>query len=352
MTTAETDAAAELTPLPTQPDGVPFPTLLWPVAEPGDDVDTDALEHRIATLFDRRRRSHLGETHALVVVHGGRIVAERYAPGVASNSRLISWSTAKSMLHALVGVLVRDGRLDLDARAPVPEWDDPGDPRHAITTRQLLEFRSGLQWVEDYVDDTVSDVIEMLFGAGEPDMGAFAAAKPLAHEPGTTFCYSSGTSNIVSRIVRDVVGPGPASQAFARAELFDPLGMRSARADVDDAGTLVASSYVFATARDFARFALLYLRDGVWDGRRLLPEGWVDQGRAPRSVDEDGDRHGAHWWLWDDNPWGAFNAAGYEGQYLIVVPALDLVVVRLGKTVADLRPALRHELTGLIAAFA
>lgn len=342
-----------LIPLPPQPQGVPWPTLLWPVAEPDDDaVDVAALERASGALFDHAQRGRLGTTHALVVVQGGRIVVERYAPGVAGTSRRISWSTAKSVLHALVGILVRDGRLDLDAPAAVPEWVGADDPRHAITLRQLLEFRSGLAWREEYVDDKASDVIDMLFGAGQDDMGAFAAAMPLAAEPGTTFCYSSGTSNIVSRIVAGEVGPGDDYLGFARRELFDPLGMRSARPRCDGAGTMVASSYVYATARDFARFATLYLRDGVWEGRRLLPEGWVDLARTPRSADADGDRHGMHWWLWDDNPWGAFAALGYEGQYLLVAPALDTVVVRLGKTVAELRPGLRAQLSGVLAALA
>ncbi len=344
-----------LIPLPPQPDGVPWPTLLWPVAAPDDDavdLDVAALELASGALFDPAQRGRLGTTHALVVVKGGRIVVERYAPGVAGTSRRISWSTAKSVLHALVGILVREGRLELDSPAAVPEWAGADDLRSAITLRQLLEFRSGLAWREEYVDDQASDVIDMLFGAGQDDMGAFAAAMPLAAEPDSTFCYSSGTSNIVSRIVAEVVGTGDDYLGFARRELFGPLGMLSAKPRFDGAGTLVASSYVYATARDFARFAHLYLRDGVWEGRRLLPEGWVDMARTPRSTDADGDRHGMHWWMWDENPWGAFAAVGYEGQYLLVAPALDAVVVRLGKTGADLRPGLRAQLSGVLASLA
>jgi CubicO group peptidase (beta-lactamase class C family) len=354
--------ADELTPLPPQPSGVKWPTLLWPVAQPESDVDADLLGDQVSKLFGKRHAARLGDTHAVVVVHRGRIVAERYAAGVAANHHLISWSTAKSMLGAVVGILVGQGRLDLDAPAAVPEWAGVDDPRRAITLRQLLAFRSGLEWAEDYVDDATSDVIAMLFGEGEDDMAAFAAAKPLVHEPGTAFCYSSGTSNIISRIVRDVVaadvdptdieGVVTAYTAFLRDVLFDPLGMDSARPSFDPAGTWVASSYCYATARDFARFAYLYLRDGVWEGTRILPEGWVDLARTPASTDDDGDRHGAHWWLWDENPWGAFNATGYEGQYLVVVPALDVVVVRLGKTVADKRPALRAAITDLVGVFA
>jgi CubicO group peptidase (beta-lactamase class C family) len=365
---------AALTPLPTQPQGVPWPTLLWPCGEPDDDVDADALDRTVDRLFDPKQASRLGETHAVLAVHGGRIVAERYARGVAATSPRISWSTAKSMVSACVGMLVGDGRLDLDDQVAVPEWADRDDPRHAITLRHLLQFRPGLEWAEDYVDDTVSDVIEMLFGSGQPDMAAFAASKPLVADPGTTFCYSSGTSNIVSRIVRDLVGPGDDYASFLRTSLFDPIGMTSASPRFDDAGTWVASSYCYCTARDFARFAYLYLRDGVWEDQRILPEGWVDFSRAPTSVDADGDRHGAHFWIWDDleaspagslrrdaattddtlpteAPWGTFHCAGYEGQYFLIVPALDLVVVRLGKTVADLRPNLRRALTDLLRAF-
>lgn len=358
-----------LPPLPPHPDGVWWPTLLWPVADltvdPTTDteVDTELLERQVKLLFNRRQAGRLGETQALLVAHHGRVVAERYAAGVAANHTLISWSTAKSMLHAVVGILVGRGLLDLDEPAPVPEWSDPADPRHTITLRQLLEFRSGLQWIEDYVDGVHSDVIEMLFASGQHDVAAFAAAKPLDHEPGTTFCYSSGTSNIVARIVRDVIvsdedvdagdptAVTDAYRAFLHRELFDRIGMRTAKARFDDTGTWLASSYVFCTARDFARFATLYLRDGMWKGGRILPAGWVDVGRTPTSVDLDGQGHGAHWWMWDEVP-GAFSANGYEGQYLIVVPHLDLVVVRLGKTVAELRPNLRLELTGLIEAFA
>jgi CubicO group peptidase (beta-lactamase class C family) len=359
---ARTDGT-DLLPLPPHPAGLSWPTQLWPVAEPDPEVDQDRLEHQVATIFDGRQAKRIGRSHALVVVHHGRVVAERYGPGVAASQRLISWSTAKSMLDAAIGILAGRGALDIDAPAAVPEWQHADDPRAAITLRQLLEFRSGLAWSEDYVDDAESDVIAMLFGEGQDDVAAYAAAKPLADPPGTRFCYSSGTSNIVSRIAGDVIaadaGVDPSDPSAAEAavrtflttELFGPLGMASASPRFDRAGTWIASSYTYCTARDFARFAYLYLRDGVWDGRRLLPEGWVDRARRPTSVDADGDGHGAHFWLWDQNPWGAFNAAGYEGQYFVIVPALDLVVVRLGKTVADLRPALRREITALIAAF-
>jgi CubicO group peptidase (beta-lactamase class C family) len=164
-------------------------------------------------------------------------------------------------------------------------------------------------------------------------MAHFAADRPLAAPPGSRFNYSSGTSNIVSGVVARTVGPGEDYARFLHGRLFSPLAMRSADPEFDEAGTWVASSYLRATARDWARFGLFYLRDGVWDGARLLPAGWVDYGRTMVSTDEDGEPYGAHWWgLPGDNPLGTFRASGYEGQSISICPALDLVVVRLGKT--------------------
>jgi CubicO group peptidase (beta-lactamase class C family) len=304
----------------------------------------------------------LAETYAVLVVHRGAIVAERYRgvlehwggdpEPIVMNTRLRSWSMAKSMLHAIVGILVGEGRLDPQARADVAAWSDPADPRHAITLQDLLEMRDGLAWAEDYVDAGVSDVIEMLFGSGADDVAAFAAAKPLRHEPGAVFNYSSGTTNIVAGLVADLVGRGDAFATFLHERLFDRIGMRTAAPGFDLAGTWVASSYVHATARDFARFGLLYLRDGVWDGERVLPEGWVDHARRLRSIDpDDGKGYGAQWWVTGDEH-GTFWANGYEGQSVLVSPALDLVVVRLGRTDASRSPDLLAWRRDVVDAFA
>jgi CubicO group peptidase (beta-lactamase class C family) len=298
------------------------------------------LEPLLAEAFDPD--GPLQQTYAVVVVHHGRLVFEEYdgvlprwdQPGrpVGSETPLLSWSMAKSMLHAVVGLLVDEGRLALDGPAPVPGWDGSGDPRRGITLQHLLEMRDGLQFNEDYVDVEKSDVIQMLFGSGQGDMARFAADRPLAATPGTRFNYSSGTSNVISGIVARQVGPGEGYRRFLDDRLFRPLGMRSATATLDDAGTWVASSYVYCPASDFARFGLLYLRDGVWAGQRLVPAGWVDHGRRPRSVDpDDGHRYGAHWWVADDGL-GTFWAAGHEGQSIDICPALDLVLVRMGRT--------------------
>lgn len=328
-------ASEPLVPLPEQPDGVPWPVPGWPDAEPPRGTDVERLGRLLDAGFDRPEQ--FGLTQALLVVHGGSIVAERYGEGVGPDTTLLSWSMAKSITHACIGILVREGLLDCDAAARVAAWP-PDDPRAAITLEQLLRMTSGLHFVEDYVDERISDVIEMLFGSGADDVAGFAAAFPLDHEPGTFFNYSSGTSNIVARIAGEAVGGGADElERWMRAELFDPIGMHSAVPRFDAAGTFVGSSYVYATARDFARFGLLYLRGGVWDSHRLLPAGWVDHARTPTTSElppGETRRYGAHWWLWDDGL-GTFGAHGYEGQRVMLVPALDLIVVRLGKTPAD-----------------
>jgi CubicO group peptidase (beta-lactamase class C family) len=329
---------SSLVALPSQPAGVDWPTEDWPEGALPAGVDLTRL---LDEVFDDD--GPLAQTFAVLVVHRGRIVAERYQGAldhfdrpptpVSAETPLLSWSMAKSVLHAVVGLLVGDGRLDLDAPAAVPEWADRADPRHAITLRQLLAMRDGLDFVEDYVDGGVSDVIEMLFGRGQGDMAHFAADRPLAAPPGTRFNYSSGTSNIISGVVARTVGPGEPYARFLHSRLFGPLGMATADPEFDEAGTWVASSYLRTSARDYARFGLLYLRDGMWDGVRLLPAGWVDSARTWVSEDpEDASPYGAHWWGVAGDTLGTFRASGYEGQSITLCPSLDLMVVRLGKT--------------------
>jgi CubicO group peptidase (beta-lactamase class C family) len=335
--------------LPPHPAGLAWPTTSWPAGEPDPDVDGAALQASLDRLLSQP--PELGLTLAVVAVHRGRVVAERYGPEVDRTTTLISWSTAKSVTAALAGMLVGDGRLSLDDEAEVPEW--AGDERRAITLRHLLAMTPGLRFVEDYVDDSVSHCIDMLFGAGKDDVASYAAALPLDHAPGTFWNYSSGTTNIVSRWLGDLVGGGEAGmRAFLQDRLFGPIGMTSAEPRFDTAGTFVGSSFLYCTAQDFARFGYLHLRDGVWDGARLLPEGWVDHCRTPvpQVPDAEDNAYGAHWWVWRDEP-GSLAAHGYEGQYIAVFPGRDLVLVRLGKTPADLRPNLVAELRRLVAAF-
>jgi CubicO group peptidase (beta-lactamase class C family) len=326
-----------------------WPTKEWEVAG-----SRPATEQAVEALFAADPGGPVGLTLATVVVHGGRIVAERYGGDATADTTLISWSMAKSVIDAVVGLLVGDGLLDPSQPAGVAEWAAPDDDRRFITVEHLLGMRSGLRFVEDYVDDTVSHCIDMLFGAGKDDVASYAASLPLDHPPGSTWSYSSGTTNILSRLAGTLVGGGEAGmRAFLADRLFGPLGMSTANPGFDAVGTFVGSSFLWCTARDFARFGLLYLREGTWEGERLLPEGWVEHARTPVPVpvdDDGGFGYGSHWWLWPGRP-GTFSANGYEGQRIIVAPDRDLVVVRLGKTPAVDKGPLNRLLDQIVESF-
>jgi CubicO group peptidase (beta-lactamase class C family) len=333
-----TPAFAEATP------GADWPTAEWPRAKHPRDDELDAVVDEMFT------REDLAITNAVVVIQGGRVVAERYggvrehfdrpAEPITNETPLISWSMAKSMLHCLIGTLVDAGELDPDDLAPVPEWADERDPRHRIRIRDLLAMRDGLAFNEAYGLGEPSHVIEMLFGDGQPDMAAFAAGLPLAHEPGTVFNYSSGTTNVLSRIVADVVGYGDAYRSYLDQRLFGPLGMTSADPTFDEHGVFVASSYVHATPLDFAKFGLLYLRGGEWDGRQLISRAWAKTAQIPLSIeDESGWYYAWQWWVTGDE-YGTYWASGYEGQQISVVPALDALILRFGHTAVESAPLL------------
>lgn len=345
------DSAARL----VLPDGLPEAmrsrrvldaSVAWPHGDADPPPAPPAVVAALARAFEEpdRARGRVRNTTAVVVAHDGRLVAERYAKGYAAETPMLSWSMAKSVTAALVGIEVSDGRLDLHARAPVPEWADPSDPRHAITLDQLLRMSSGIDFAEVYTA-TRSDVSTMLFT--RPDVGAYAADRPLAGPPDTIWSYSSGTTNVVARILRDLhQGDLVAQVRFARERLFDAVDMTSAFFEPDVTGTFIGSSFAFMTARDWARFGELHRSDGVWAGRRILPEGWVTYVTTPTPGAPQGS-YGAHWWLnagtpgdpadrqWKKLPADTFAAWGHSGQYVLVVPSAKLVVVRLGLSLPD-----------------
>jgi CubicO group peptidase (beta-lactamase class C family) len=318
-------------------------THQWPTAF--NDA-TPSLHRAVDALL--AQPDELGVTQALVVVQGGRILAEGYGPETTADSTLISWSMAKSVTQNLFGLMVGDGLLSIDDRAPIAEWAN--DERAAITIRDLMAMRSGLRFIEDYVDDSISHCIDMLFGAGKDDVAGYAASQPLEHPIGSVFSYASGTTNILCRIASQLLGPGPDGVGrYLDDRLFGPLGMTSATPKFDAAGTFIGSSFLYATARDFARFGEFNRLDGVWNGQRLLPEGWVSYARTPTPVPEtENYGYGAQWWLW---PWkDSFAAHGYEGQRILIVPEAELVLVRLGKTPETANLALRSALEAIVEA--
>ena len=301
-----------------------------------EEARLDSLAPVLDWAFAEPDPKHLRRTRAVVVLYQGKIVAERYAPGFEQDMPLPGWSMAKGVVNALVGILVGQGKLNLNSPALVPEWQREGDPRREITLDQLMRMTSGLEFSEK-AGNPFSDVVQMLFTT--PDAAAYAANKPLTAKPGTCWNYASGTSNLISRIIRHTLGDVGYGQ-FPYQALFGPLGMSSARFESDASGTFVGSSFLFATARDWAKFGLLYCHDGVWMGERILPEGWVHYSTTPETTDR---QYGAHFWLdiqqknrtmdLDKSlPADAFHAIGYEGQCVSIVPSRQLVVVRLGLT--------------------
>jgi CubicO group peptidase (beta-lactamase class C family) len=316
------------------------PSRPWPDGEAADPAPSPALQRVLEAAFTEPDPKRLRRTRAVAVVRGGLLVGERYARGFSAATPLNGWSMTKSVLGALIGTLVAEDTLSLSDKSLLEEWRAPGDARAGIALEDLLRMRSGLRFTEKY-SDPLSDVTRMLFDGG--DAGGFAASRPLAHPPGTHWQYASGTTNILSMIARRAVGE-EAYPSWPRRALFDPLGMASAVFEPDASGTFVGSSFLFATARDWARFGLLHARGGVWDGRRVLPEGWVRYVTKPTPQAPDA-RYGAHWWLKLSKELGggsaadaalpadAFHALGHEGQCLSVIPSRGLVVVRLGLSI-------------------
>ena len=333
-----------------QPDGVAWPIVEWPRGEASANVVAAA-----DAAFDDPT---FGVTNAVLVVRGGRIIYERYAgvlehfdrasEPVDETSALLSWSMAKSILHLAIGHLVDAGQLDPSSSARVDAW--ASDSRHAIRVADLLAMRDGLDFVEEYVLGEPSHVIEMLFGEGKDDVARYAAARGLAHEPDTVFNYSSGTTNILSGIVADLVGRHDAYRAFLDETVFGPLAMTSATAGFDPSGVFIASSFVHASARDFAKFGLCYLRGGRFGDRQVVSREWTDTAQIPLSRDEQsGHLYAWQWWVTGDR-YGTYWASGYEGQMVSVVPGLDALIVRFGHTPHENYPDLYRWRAGVLEA--
>jgi hypothetical protein len=319
------------------------PDAEWPEGErvagwtAPEDVNGTAVAAAIEAIFSEPDPARPRRTRALVVVNQGRIVAERYAPGFDAQMPLIGWSMSKTATNAMVGLRVKDGVVALDGNGLMPEWRGTEDPRNAITLNELMRMTSGLQFSESD-DDDLSEVSRMLFVQG--NAARFAASKPLVHPPGTVWSYSSGTTNIIAGVLRETFAGERDYLRFPKLRLFGPLGMRSAVLQPDAAGTFIGSSFLYASARDWARLGLLFLRDGVWLGNRLLPEGWVAYSLTPTPQSPE-DQYGAQVWLKlvespglgePPMPDDAFYMLGYDGQVVAMVPSRDLVVVRLGLT--------------------
>jgi CubicO group peptidase (beta-lactamase class C family) len=325
---------------PARPAPADTASAPWPDGDllPGDalppEIDRERLERAVAAAFDGDTYGEGTVTIGVAVVYGGALVAERYRPGFGPHTPSRSWSVAKSITNALVGMLVDEGRLRVDAPAPIPEWP-PGDPRARITLQQLLHMSSGLER---------AGAASYAAYFGGADTVAEITRAPLEVEPGTRWFYANRDTLLLVRSMRQAIGDDARYRALP-ASLFDRLGMRSTTAEIDLHGNFVLSSQVFTTARDLARFGLLYLQDGVFGGERILPEGWVEFTRRPAPARRRGlpalfayglsglAGYGAQFWLLGSLPRvpdDAFAALGSRGQAMAVVPSRRLVVVRTG----------------------
>ena len=314
-----------------RPSDEPWPLIATATAEP-PEINSKAMKRVLDRAFREDDPHTPKRTRAVVVVQDGWVIAERYAEGIRADMPLIGWSMSKSITHALIGRAIQEGLLDPNLPPNVPEWSDPQDPRQRISLNQLLRMNSGLAF-EESTGALNSDLVRML--TQEADMAGFAASKPLVQQPGKRWNYSSGTTNILSRILRDAIDDDQRYWSFPSRALFAPLGMTSAVLESDSSGTLVGSSLVWASGRDWARFGQLYLDQGSWNGAQLLPLDWVEQARTASRGSKGG--YGAHWWLSRrksrrDLPKDSFSAEGYQGQLLLVAPSQRTVVVRLGQT--------------------
>jgi CubicO group peptidase (beta-lactamase class C family) len=344
--------------LPAQRVDVAYPTLGWPRGD-AQGADHVAVEVALGKLFAAKSAAGVPDTRALLVVQHGRLVIERYAPGFDARSRFRSWSAGKSLVNAWVGLLVRDGRISLDEPLDARAWRSRGDdPRRAITVRQALQMTTGLANA-DGDGSSGSFIAQLLYGERSGDTALAAADVALLTPPGTRWAYSTGTTQLLARLVADRAGED--WRAFTARELNQPLGLRSLLVEADRAGTPLVGAYVWASAQDWARLGLLYLRDGLWEGRRMLPAGWVDFSRTPAAVPNNG-TYGAHFWLngapgpeqypvFAGRDFDSFEMNGNEGQIVAIVPGRDLVVVRLGAMHATSWEALRRNLGELIEAF-
>ncbi|MFN3749399.1 MAG: serine hydrolase domain-containing protein [Sphingorhabdus sp.] len=326
------------------------------------------LAEAIAPFFEDPA---LSETRAVLVMHRGRIVAERYAPGYGPDSKLISWSMAKSVTGTLIGMMVADGLLVLDDPAPVPEWSSPGDPRAKITLRQLLHMSSGLDHTEMAEGDKAiyeADTTRLLFLDGRENVARYAEKRNLEAEPGMKYEYSTATSHILvdimTRTLTDSSDPFVRRNAmleYARGRLFEPLGMTSAVPEFDRNGTMLGGSMIHATARDWAKFGEFLRNNGSVRSAQLLPTSWT---RFMKTSSANDAAYGGHIWLNKRRPEGAdqvlfpgkapsdvFAALGHLGQFIVVSPQHRLTIVRLGKTAdSDLGP-INDQLAKLISVF-
>ncbi|RTY97905.1 class C beta-lactamase-related serine hydrolase [Flavobacterium sp. RSP49] len=306
---------------------LPFP---YGNNEPKDtvfsDVDYTKLNAAVASAFDEKEAIKK-RTRSLLVIYKDKIIAEKYDTGFDKNSKILGWSMTKSITSAMFGILEKQGKYDIYKPAPIPEWKN--DHRKGITTNDLLHMNSGLEWEEQY--DKISDATKMLFQA--EDMTLSQKEKPIVFRANTQWNYSSGTTNLLSGILRKQFKTHQEYLDFWYSALIDKIGMYSMVIETDMAGNYVGSSYGWATTRDWSKFGLLYLHKGKWNGEQIFNESWAKYTATPTNTSKG--RYGGHFWLnagghFPDVPRDMYYCSGFQGQMVAIIPSLDLVIVRMG----------------------
>lgn len=292
------------------------------------NIDYNKLNKAVDDIFE-----DVNKTRAVLVIYKDQIIAEKYADGLDKDSRLLGWSMTKSITGTLFGILHCKGAINLHSKAPISEWQN--DERQNITIHNLLQMNSGLEWTEDY--NSISDATKMLFL--QDDMTKTQIHKPLTGKPNQTWNYSSGTTNLLSGILRQQFKTHQDYLDFWYTELIDKIGMNSMVVETDLSGNYVGSSYAWATPRDWAKLGLLYLHNGQWNGENLFDKDWVDYATTPTPTSNttESGGYGAQIWLntgnrYPDIPKSTYFFNGYQGQNVVIFPENDLVVVRMGLT--------------------
>ena len=323
--------------LPHNPN-VSWPTKIWDEGTTSI-VDSEELDKMIDYTFSQNSSGKLGITNALLITQGGQIVLEKYNDGINQNTKLVSWSMAKSFTGAIAGIMIDKGYISsIDEKNLFPHWTDS---RSEITIDHLLNMKSGLEFTEEYNTSGKSDTLEMLYGKGMLDQASFAASFPTHKAPGSIFSYSTGTTNILSKVIKSKLEERNLDYYdFLQENLLKKIGLNNTTLEFDKSGNFIGGSSVYASARDYAKFGYLYLRNGLWEDEQVISKEWIDATRTPSS--NTWGIYSNKFWIIDPQfrdgyglPEDTYYCAGFGGQYILIIPSKDIVLVRLGETYRD-----------------
>ena len=316
------------------------PSVNWPTKEWSINTDNfvgnSNFENKVKELFSNESFSKYGKTNSLLIIQNGEIIFEKYNTGIKSDTKLVSWSMAKSYTAAITGIMIDKGFISsIHENNLIPSWNDL---RKEITVDHLLNMKPGLEFVEEYNIEGRSDTAEMLFDEGMLDQGKYATNSPLIKLPGTSFNYSTGTTNILSYILKNKLNKKEIDYYnFIDQNLLEPIGLNNTTLEFDKSGTFIGGSSVYASTRDYAKFGYLYLRNGTWNGEQVISKDWIDKTRTPskhtyNSYSNKFWHVNKYWKNAYNFPKDTYYCAGFGGQYILIIPSKDLIVVRLGET--------------------